>query len=140
MKGAIKPKVGDVLAPLALAPISRTTLALFAGASGDHNPIHIDIDVARSAGLDDVFCHGMLSMAYLGRLVTTWLPQSLLRSFSVRFVSITPIHAEPTCHGCVTAVDDVDGQVIASLDLEVVLADGTRTLAGVATVALPVSP
>lgn len=139
MTGAVKPRAGDVLPPLSLAPISRTTLALFAGASGDHNPIHIDIDVARSAGLDDVFCHGMLSMAYLGRLVTTWLPQSLLRSFSVRFVSITPIHGEPTCHGCVTAVEYVDGKPIACLDLEVVLADGTRTLAGVATVALPVS-
>ena len=50
----------------AAAPSSRSrraTLALFAGASGDHNPIHIDLDVARSAGLDDVFAHGMLSMA-----------------------------------------------------------------------------
>ncbi|MCU1414190.1 MAG: dehydratase, partial [Microbacteriaceae bacterium] len=37
--------VGDELPPLALPPISRTTLALFAGASGDHNPIHIDLDV-----------------------------------------------------------------------------------------------
>ena len=35
-------KVGDTLPPLTLAPINRTTLALFAGASGDHNPIHID--------------------------------------------------------------------------------------------------
>ena len=45
-------------------------LALFAGASGDHNPIHIDIDFARKAGMPDVFAHGMLSMAWLGRLLT----------------------------------------------------------------------
>ena len=61
---------GTELPPLVVDPISRTTLALFAGASGDHNPIHIDLDVARSAGLDDVFAQGMLSMAYLGRLLT----------------------------------------------------------------------
>ena len=45
----------------------RADLAGHAGpvrGSGDHNPIHIDLDVARSAGLDDVFAHGMLSMAY----------------------------------------------------------------------------
>lgn len=36
-------QVGDTLPALNLPPISRTTLALFAGASGDHNPIHIDI-------------------------------------------------------------------------------------------------
>jgi acyl dehydratase len=121
---------------LALPPVSRTTLALFAGASGDHNPMHVDIDVARSAGLDDVFCHGMLSMAYLGRLLTNWLPQSQLRSFSVRFVSITPIYAEPTCRGRVTGIEDVDGRPVATLELEVVLADGTRTLSGVAAIAL----
>lgn len=130
------PAVGESLPPLTLPPISRTTLALFAGASGDHNPIHIDLDVARSAGLDDVFCHGMLSMAYLGRLLTNWLPQSHLRSWSVRFVSITPIHGEPTCSGHVTAIEDVEGIPVASVELEVVLADGTRTLAGVATVSL----
>ncbi|MGW6457527.1 MaoC/PaaZ C-terminal domain-containing protein, partial [Streptomyces sp. NPDC055078] len=60
---------------LEVGRISRTRLALYAGASGDHNPMHIDLDVARSAGSDDVFAHGMLMMAYLGRVVTDWFPQ-----------------------------------------------------------------
>jgi acyl dehydratase len=123
---------GDELPPLAIAPISRTTLALFAGASGDHNPIHIDLDVARSAGLDDVFAHGMLSMAYLGRLLTGWVPQSRLRTFSVRFVAITPLHAQPTCSGTVRSV----GDGTATVDLAVRLADGTTTLTGSAVVDL----
>ncbi|MGD9549587.1 MAG: MaoC/PaaZ C-terminal domain-containing protein, partial [Burkholderiaceae bacterium] len=54
-------QVGDEMPVLELPPITRTTLALFAGASGDHNPIHIDIDFARKAGMPDVFAHGMLS-------------------------------------------------------------------------------
>src|SRR6218665_1122215 len=68
-------QVGDSIPALQLPAISRTTLALYAGASGDHNPIHIDIDFARSAGLDDVFGHGMLSAAYVGRLDTDWAGQ-----------------------------------------------------------------
>ena len=64
--------IDTVIPPLELPPISRTTLALYAGASGDHNPIHIDLDFARSAGLEDVFVHGMLSMAYLGRMLTKY--------------------------------------------------------------------
>jgi acyl dehydratase len=124
--------VGDELPPLAVDPISRTTLALFAGASGDHNPIHIDLDVARGAGLDDVFAHGMLSMAYLGRLLTDRFPQDRIRSYRVRFAAITPVHAQPTCTGRVTAVD---GDV-ATVELAVTLADGTTTLTGDATVAL----
>ncbi|MBK8731149.1 MAG: dehydratase [Tetrasphaera sp.] len=128
--------VGDALPQLALPPISRTTLALFAGASGDHNPIHIDSDVARSAGLPDVFAHGMLSMAYLGRLLTNWVPQERIRSFEVRFVAITPVHGEPTCTGRVHSIDEVDGERQATLDLTVTLADGTETLRGAAVIAL----
>jgi len=118
--------VGDELPPLTVEPISRTTLALFAGASGDHNPIHIDLDVARSAGLDDVFAHGMLSMAYLGRLLTGWAPQERLRSWQVRFVAITPVHGQPTCTGTVTSITDG----LAKVKLAVTLADGTVTLTG----------
>jgi acyl dehydratase len=124
--------VGAELPPVACGPITRTTLALFAGASGDHNPIHIDLDVARSAGLDDVFAHGMLSMAYLGRTVTAWFPQARVRSLATRFVSVTPVHARPTCSGVVEAID---GET-ATIALTVTLEDGTVTLTGTTTVAL----
>ncbi|RDB45090.1 MaoC/PaaZ C-terminal domain-containing protein [Tsukamurella tyrosinosolvens] len=126
--------VGTQLPPLAVGEITRTTLALFAGASGDHNPMHIDLDVARSAGLDDVFAHGMLGMAHLGRMVTDWAGVQRIRSFAVRFVAITPVHAEPVCRGTVVAVDaDARSAVV---ELTVSLADGTTTLTGTAVVDL----
>lgn len=124
-------KTGDVLPSLELPEITRTTLALYAGASGDHNPMHIDLDVARSGGMDDVFAHGMLSMAYLGRLLTNFVPQERIRTYSVRFASITPLHAKPTCTGTVTKVEDG----LAHLDIAVTLSDGTVTLRGDAVVA-----
>ncbi|MER7542574.1 MaoC family dehydratase [Spirillospora sp. NPDC127506] len=127
---------GDELPPLRVPRISRTTLALYAGASGDHNPVHIDLDAARKAGLDDVFAQGMLSMAYLGRLLTGWVPQDRIRSYSVRFTAITPLHAEPVCTGRVTAIEDDDGERRARLDLQVALGDGTVTLSGQALIAL----
>ena len=130
------PEVGTVLPALSAEPISRTTLALFAGASGDSNPIHIDLDVARSAGLDDVFAHGMLSMAYLGRLLTDAFPQQQLRSWKVRFAAITPVHAQPVCTGRITSIDQSAGERLATIDLRVTLADGTQTLVGQAVVAL----
>ncbi len=129
-------EVGTELPPLTIAPISRTTLALFAGASGDHNPMHIDVDVARSAGLDDVFAQGMLSMAYLGRLLTNWVDPQAIRHYRVRFAAITPLHGEPTATGRITAIDEVDGERRATLELAVTLADGTVTLTGDAVVAL----
>ncbi|MWA02888.1 dehydratase [Actinomadura sp. LD22] len=127
----VEVRVGAELPALALPPISRADLALFAGASGDHNPIHIDLDDARAAGFDDVFAQGMLSMAYLGRLLTGWVPQDRIRSFEVRFTALTPVHAQPTCTGRVVAVDGG----LATVDVGVTLADGTVTLTGQATIA-----
>ncbi len=125
-----EPAVGAELPPLTVSPITRTTLALFAGASGDHNPIHIDIDAARAAGHDDVFAQGMLPMAYLGRLISGWVPQERIRSFGVRFLAITPVHGTPTCTGRVVSVGDAE----LTLELGVHLADGTQTLHGTAVV------
>ena len=129
-------EVGTELPPLQVDPISRLTLALFAGASGDHNPMHVDLDAAKSVGLPDVFAHGMLSMAYLGRLLTNWVPQERIRSYRVRFAAITPVHGEPTCTGRVTHIEDVDGERRATVELAVTLGDGTTTLTGDAVVAV----
>ncbi|EED68206.1 MaoC family dehydratase [Comamonas testosteroni] len=104
-------QVGDALPTLQLPAIDRTTLALFAGASGDHNPIHIDTDFARKAGMPDVFAHGMLSMAWLGRLLTDWAPQSRLRRFDVRFMGITHLANAISCSGRIAEKRDADRSV-----------------------------
>lgn len=131
--------VGSEIGVLELGPISRTTLALFAGASNDHNPIHIDLDVAKSAGLDDVFAHGMLSMAYLARAVQQWIGPRTIRSLGVRFVAITPVHGAPTFRGVVTAIREDTGTELATIDVTTTLADGTVTLRGTAVVETKVS-
>ena len=119
-----------MLPPLRIDPISRKTLALFAGASGDHQPTHIDIDAARAKGREDVFAHGMLSMAYLGRMLTDLVPQEKIRSYKARFVAITPVHAQPTCTGRVIAIEDG----LATLELEITLANGATVVRGEAVV------
>jgi len=129
-------QVGDRLGPLRAGTVTRTTLALFAGGSGDHNEIHLDLDIARAAGMDDVFAQGMLSMAYLGRLLTDVFGQQALLSFTTRFTAITPVNAEPVCTGEITAIEDGT----AALDLRVELADGTVTLLGNALVRLEGTP
>ena len=92
-------KVGDEIPALKITPVSRHTLALYCGASGDHNPIHVDLDYAKSAGLDDVIAHGMLSAGYLARMLTDWVPQSAIRSMNNRFTAMTHIGDRVTCTG-----------------------------------------
>ncbi|WP_199236541.1 MaoC family dehydratase [Ramlibacter sp. WS9] len=128
---------GDTLPPLQLPPISRLALALYCGASGDHNPIHVDTDFAKSAGVPDVFAHGMLSAAWLGRLLTNWVPQSAIRSLDVRFAAITQVGETITCTGKVTEKFEDQGQRLARLQLTTSNQDGTVKLNGEALVAWP---
>jgi acyl dehydratase len=129
-------EIGQELPALQCGPITRTTLALFAGASGDPNPIHIDSDFARAAGLEDVFAHGMLSMAYLAQLITRWVPQSQIRSWEARFTSITPVGAIVECSGHVTEIFEADGEKRARLEITSSVQGGAVTLAGFAEVAI----
>lgn len=134
---SVKINVGDTLPELTLPPVTRTTLALYAGASGDHNPIHIDIDFARKAGMPDVFAHGMLSMAWLGRFLTGWQPQTQLRTWSVRFLGITHLGDKMTCSGRVVELFEEGGEQRAKLEIQTSNQDGEVKIAGEAIVGLP---
>jgi acyl dehydratase len=128
--------VDDQLPALQLPPISRTTLALYAGASGDHNPIHIDLDFARKAGMPDVFAHGMLSAAYLGRLLTGWVRQERIRRITLRFTGITHLRDAPVCTGRVVEKFEHEGEKRVRLELKSTVQSGTETIVGEAVVAL----
>ena len=124
----------DTLPSLTLPPISRLTLALYCGASGDHNPIHVDLDFARAAGLDDVFAHGMLSMAYLGRLVVQWRPQRAVISLSARFTATVAVGDVLTCRGHIADRTESGGRPILRIALAAVRQSGDTVLEGEATV------
>lgn len=128
--------VGDTLPEHVQGPIGRATLALFAGASHDHVPLHIDSDFAKAAGMDDVFAHGMLGMAYLAQMLTHWAPQERLRGWSVRFTAITPLYATLHCRGTVTELFEEAGERRARLKIGAWTENDVQTLDGEAVVAL----
>ena len=130
-------QIGDELPALQLPAVDRTALALFCGASGDHNPIHIDIDVARRAGMPDVFAQGMLGMAWVGRVLTGWAPQSRVRRFEARFQGITHLGNAMRCTGRVTEKLEQGGERCVRISLQSVNQFGQSKIVGEALVALP---
>jgi acyl dehydratase len=74
--------------------ITRADLVRYAAASGDHNPIHQDEDVARSVGLPGVIAHGMYTMALAARAVGEWFPGAEVVSFGCKFTSPVVVPAE----------------------------------------------
>ncbi len=119
---------------LHFGPVTRAMLALYAGASGDHNPIHIDSDYAAAAGQKDVFAQGMLSYGVLARAVTEWASQDDLLSLDIRFVSITQVHDLITCTGVIVERFDRGGEDCMRVALRAAVQDGRTTLEGEAIV------
>jgi len=65
-------EIGSEITPLLKQPDTRQ-LVMWAGASGDYNPIHYDKDFARSRGLPGVIVQGQLVFSFLGQLMTDWI-------------------------------------------------------------------
>jgi acyl dehydratase len=61
----------------------------YAEASGDHNPIHLDDDFARSVGLPGRIAHGMLQMGVAGTVAAEAAGgPSRLRKLQCRFAGM----------------------------------------------------
>jgi acyl dehydratase len=123
----------DATAPLELRtpPITRLDLALYACASGDFNPVHIDSDFAREAGFDDVFVHGMLVMAQAARPLTDWT-RTGLSQLSIRFERITHIGDRLRC---LAQPGERDANGRHSVSLAVHDQHGERKASGTAVIA-----
>ncbi|MGW8777342.1 MaoC family dehydratase [Streptomyces sp. NPDC055796] len=65
--------------------ITRELVAAYAAASGDHNPIHLSPEAARSAGFDEVIAHGMLTFALAGRHLADRLGEDRIGELQLRF-------------------------------------------------------
>ncbi|SFL12118.1 MaoC like domain-containing protein [Streptosporangium canum] len=78
--------------PPADYPVRRVNLVMYAGASGDFNPIHWNERFAKTVGLPDVIAHGMFTMAQGGRFVTDWAgdPGAIV-DYGVRFSSMVVV-------------------------------------------------
>ncbi len=133
-------QIDDELPTLTKPPITRTTLAYFCGASNDHNPVHIDIDAAQAVGMDDVFVHGMLNMAYVGQMLTQWLPQDSLRTFEVKFGTMVHLGDQLSCKGLITEKFVEDGENRVRIKLQVYNQNDERKLSGEAVMAFPDKP
>ncbi|MBA7484857.1 hypothetical protein ES707_20388 [subsurface metagenome] len=66
------------LLPEIVRVITQENINLYAKASKDLNPIHVDEDFARKAPLKGTVAHGMLVLAYVSQMMTAAFGQSWL--------------------------------------------------------------
>ena len=122
-------KAGDTYTECLVEDLSRTQIVMYAGASGDYNPVHTDEKFTKEiAGYPSVFAHGMLTMGMTGRMLTNYVGDGRLTKFGVRFTS--QVWPGDTLNSTATVVDITDG--IVNLSVETTNQDGALVLSGYA--------
>ncbi len=122
-------KAGDSYTECLVNDLSRTQIVMYAGASGDYNPVHTDEKFTTEiAGYPSVFAHGMLTMGMTGRMLTNYVGDGRLTKYGVRFTS--QVWPGDTLNSTATVVDVTDG--IVNLSVETTNQDGSLVLSGYA--------
>ena len=128
--------VGDT-APEKRHTLTRTDLVMYAGASGDFNPMHHDEIKAQAAGMPSVFGHGMFSAGVLATALTDYVGVGNLRRYAVRFAKQTWPDDELVTRITVTDKRKDDGENLVDLECSLLNAGGDAVVTGEATAALP---
>ena len=129
--------VGDEVTPLVKQPTTRQ-LVMWAGASGDYNPIHYDKDFAQGRGLPGVIVHGQLIGAFLGQLMTDWIgEQGSLRKLSCNYKGMNYPGEALTFKGKVTKKYVENEHHYVECRLRAENSKGEKTASGMAIVILP---
>jgi acyl dehydratase len=117
--------------------LNRTDLVMYAGASGDYNPMHHDEVKAQAAGQPTVFGHGMFSMGFLGTAITDYVGVGNIRRFQVRFAKQTWPDEELRTAIVVTGKRTEGPDHLVDLDVRLNNDIGEEKVVGSATAVLP---
>jgi acyl dehydratase len=126
-------KVGDKHTERVAENLSRTQIVMYAGASGDYNPIHTDeLYTTKVAGYPSVFAHGMLTMGLTGKMLTNYAGAGRVTKFGVRFTNQVWPGDTLDATATVTGIKEENGQKLVELDVATVNQDGKEVVRGTA--------
>ena len=113
--------------------LTRTDLVVYAGTSGDFNPMHHDEVKAQAAGMPSVFGHGMFSMGFLGSALSEYVGVGNIVRYQVRFAKQTWPGEELSTAITVTGTRVEGEDRLVDLAVALVNADGEEKVVGEAT-------
>ena len=131
---ASKLNVGDKYEEVVVDDLTRTQLVMYAGASGDYNPLHTDDLYSKEiAGYPGVFAHGMLSMGLTGKMLTNYVGDGRLTKFGVRFTNQVWPGDTLTSKATVIEIREESDEHFVDLMLETMNQDGKTVVTGLAS-------
>lgn len=129
--------IGDEIPRLSVT-LDQMMLWMYAGASLDFNPIHVDKEIGEKAGLGGTIAHGLSNIARLGKCLTDWLEDpGALKQLNVRMRNPARPGDTMTYWGKVVDKKDEGGRKLVTLEVGADNQDGVPVLTnGTATVEL----
>jgi 3-hydroxybutyryl-CoA dehydratase len=112
--------------------ISESDVYMFAGISGDNNPVHINEEYAKTTPFKQRIVHGMFSAALISTVAGTRLPGPGAIYIDQQIKFRAPVHIGDTAKATltVTEIDERRRRVIMQTDVhvgETLVATGTGT-------------
>lgn len=130
-------EVGSEIRPLIKHP-TPMQLVMWAGASGDYNPIHYNKETAVKQGLPDIIVHGRLKSAFLCQMLTDWIgEEGFLKKIACQHRGMDIPDNDLTCKGRVTKKYVQEGKHYIECEIWTENSQGQKTAPGSALLMLP---
>jgi len=125
--------------PQLVKNITQEQINLYAQASGDFNPIHVDEDFARKSPLGGTVAHGMLILSYLSQLMTITFGQSWLSTgkLNVRFKEPARPGDVITASGKIRSTEQEGGEIRVNCNVLCQNQKGDVVITGESSLRLP---
>ena len=113
--------------------VGEADIVLYAGVSGDTNPVHLDAEFAATTPFKERIAHGMLSAGFISAVIGTKLPGpgAIYLSQSLRFKAPVKIGDTVTARARIAELDPAKRRVTIATTCEVrgkVVIDGEAVI------------
>ncbi len=124
--------------PSVVKHITQKDINLYAEASGDFNPIHVNEAFAAQTPLGGTIAHGMLILAYMSEMMTEAFGESWLDGgkLSVRFKAPVRPNDTITTSGKIDSIEYKEGIPHVNCSIEICNQKGETVITGGAVVKL----
>lgn len=129
---ALRPRagIGEQL-PILVRQVNQQTIDAYAKASGDFNPIHVDLEYAKAGPFGRTIAHGLMTLAFVAEMLNDWSRGAFDEMGEIDIAFVGPVFAGDTVEvtGVLEERVERDGVECARVRL-LVSAGGRQILAG----------
>jgi 3-hydroxybutyryl-CoA dehydratase len=110
--------------------ITQENINLYAEASGDFNPLHLDEEFAKNTMFKGTIAHGLMTLAFISQAMTRWYLKGWIYGGVLDIAFVSPLRPGDvvSINGKVSEKDEQDQRIF--IDLDVTNQKGDRIVVG----------